>query len=101
MGRRGRRVRRLGDNAVGYTCSVQPRRLILRCLPGFGLLVAGMVVLFLAGDTAAGAAAGMTGLGLGGVYLVSMVFYEIGLSEDRDRERERRTSTQSNDRPRR
>jgi hypothetical protein len=86
---------------VGYTLCVRPRRLILRSLPGFALLVAGIVVLFLAGDTAVGAAAGMMALGLGGVFLVSMVFYEIGLSEDRDRERERRTSTRSNGRPRR
>jgi hypothetical protein len=94
-------VRRRGHHDVRYTLSVPPRRLILRFLPGFGLVVAGMVVLWLARNTAVGAAAGMAALGIGGVFLVSMVFYEIGLSEDRDRERERRTNPRSNGRPHR
>jgi hypothetical protein len=82
---------------------VPRRRLILRFLPGFGLLVAGLVVLALAADTAVGTAVGIMAIGLGGVFLVSMVFYEIGLSEDRDRERERdqRANPRSNGRPHR
>jgi hypothetical protein len=67
------------------------RRLIVRLLPGLVLLVAGMIVAVLAGDTAAGGAAGMTAMGLGGIYLVSMAFYEIGLSEDRARDRDQGT----------
>jgi hypothetical protein len=53
-------------------------------------LLAGAVVAVVAGDTTAGLAAGMALIGLSGVLLVSWVFYEVGLSEDRERARERR-----------
>jgi ABC-type transport system involved in cytochrome bd biosynthesis fused ATPase/permease subunit len=52
-------------------------------------LVAGAVVAVVAGNITAGLAAGMALIGLSGVLLVSWVFYEVGLSEDRQRARER------------
>jgi ABC-type transport system involved in cytochrome bd biosynthesis fused ATPase/permease subunit len=53
-------------------------------------LLAGAVVAVVAGNTTAGLAAGMALIGLSSVLLVSWVFYEVGLSEDRERARERR-----------
>jgi hypothetical protein len=67
---------------------VRPRQILLRALPGLGLMLAGLIVLLLASDSTAGGVAGLIAIGLGGVFLVSLLFYEIGLSEDRDRERE-------------
>jgi hypothetical protein len=50
--------------------------------------------------TAGGTAATvLVGIGLVGV--VSLVFYEVGLTEDRDRAREARPEPRSDDRPRR
>jgi hypothetical protein len=53
-------------------------------------LLAGAVVAVVAGDTTAGLAAGMALIGLSSVLLVSWVFYEVGLSEDRERARDQR-----------
>ena len=53
------------------------------------LMVAGGVVGALVGGIT-GEAIAIAAISLGGVALVSLVFYEIGLSEDRDRARERR-----------
>jgi hypothetical protein len=53
-------------------------------------LLAGAVVAVVAGNTTAGLAAGMALIGLASVLLVSWVFYEVGLSEDRARDREHR-----------
>lgn len=52
-------------------------------------LLAGAVVAVVAGNTTAGLAAAMALIGLSSVLLVSWVFYEVGLSEDRERTRER------------
>jgi hypothetical protein len=53
-------------------------------------LLAGAAVAVVAGNTTAGLTAGMALIGLSSVLLVSWVFYEVGLSEDRERAREQR-----------
>jgi hypothetical protein len=53
------------------------------------IFVAGVIVAVAAASVAA-TAVGVALVGLGLVALVSLVFYEVGLSEDRDREREAR-----------
>ena len=65
------------------------RSLLLRSLPLLGLLVAGVVVLAVAGDAKLALAIGFAGVGVAVVLLVSLVFYEVGRSEDRARAAER------------
>ena len=58
---------------------------IRRAIPAVALIVAGGVVAIATGGSTAGKAIAMTLAGIALVWLVSLVFYEIGLSEDRDR----------------
>lgn len=51
------------------------------------LAVAGIVLLLAAGDHTSVTVAGAVLLGIAGVWVVSLVFYEIGLGEDLDRAR--------------
>lgn len=66
------------------------RLIVIRTLPGFGLLVAGAVIVVLWGTSTVAFAVGISLVGLGTVALVSIFFYEVGRSEDRDRAREQR-----------
>ncbi|MDQ3849477.1 MAG: hypothetical protein M3296_02520 [Actinomycetota bacterium] len=52
-------------------------------------LVAGLVVLVLAGGSAVGTAVGAGSIGIAAVLAISLVFYEVGRSEDRARAAER------------
>jgi hypothetical protein len=54
-------------------------------VPALALIVAGMVVLAIAGDDTAGDAVALGLIGVGGVLGVAAAFFEIGASEDRDR----------------
>jgi hypothetical protein len=56
-----------------------------RFAPAIALIVAGMVVLAIAGDAVAGDAIALALMGIGGVLGVAAAFFEIGASEDRDR----------------
>jgi len=56
-----------------------------RFVPALVLLVAGLVVLAVAGGDVAGDAVGMVLVGVGAVLGVAAFFYEIGAGEDRDR----------------
>ncbi len=53
------------------------------------LLVAGIVVSILPGDSTALTAVGFVLIGLASILLVALAFYEVGRSEDRDRARGR------------
>jgi uncharacterized membrane protein YuzA (DUF378 family) len=63
------------------------RRRWLECAAVVALLVAGAIVLALAGDSTAADAVGYVVFGIAGVVAVALVFYEIGLGEERDRAR--------------
>jgi 4-hydroxybenzoate polyprenyltransferase len=56
-----------------------------RFVPALALIVAGLVVLAIAGDATTGDAIALALMGVGGVLGVAAAFYEIGASEDRDR----------------
>ena len=56
-----------------------------RFAPALLLIVAGLVVLAIAGDATTGDAIALGLMGVGGVLGVAAAFYEIGASEDRDR----------------
>jgi uncharacterized membrane protein YuzA (DUF378 family) len=66
------------------------RARIRRGLPAVALAIAGAVVLGVAGDSTALNAVAIMLFGIAGVWTVSLVFYEIGLGEDRDRAAARR-----------
>jgi uncharacterized membrane protein len=53
------------------------------------LALAGAVLLLLAGGSTAGVVIAITLMGSAAVLVVSLVFYEVGRSEDREREAER------------
>ena len=57
--------------------------------PALVLIVAGFVVLAIAGDDTAGDAVAIALMGVGGVLGVAAAFFEIGASEDRARRRGR------------
>jgi hypothetical protein len=61
------------------------RSFVLRALPLVALLCVGAVVLAVAGGHTAGFAIGFAVIGVAGVLLASLFFYEVGRSEDRDR----------------
>ena len=63
------------------------RRRRLECAAVVALLVAGAIVLALAGDSTVADAVGYVVFGIAGVVAMALVFYEIGLGEDRDRAR--------------
>jgi 4-hydroxybenzoate polyprenyltransferase len=56
-----------------------------RFVPALALIVAGLVVLAITGDSTTGDAIALGLMGVGGVLGVAAAFYEIGASEDRDR----------------
>ena len=66
------------------------RAYAIRCLPFVALVFAGAAVLALAGDDTVGFVIGFGMVGLGAVLLVSLLFYEVGRSEDRSRAHRRR-----------
>ena len=55
-----------------------------------GLLIVAGIVCVAAVSGVAGGVLGTVLIGLGGIASVGLVFYEVGLSEDRELERERR-----------
>ena len=59
-----------------------------RALALFALMVVGVVVSLLAGDSTALTAVGFVLIGLASILLVGLAFYEVGRSEDRERARE-------------
>jgi hypothetical protein len=61
------------------------RARVRRALPIVVLTIAGAILLGVAGGSTALKAVGLFTLGVAGVLAVSLVFYEIGLGEDRDR----------------
>jgi uncharacterized membrane protein YuzA (DUF378 family) len=61
------------------------RSFVLRALPLVALLCAGAVILALAGDHTTAFAIGFVMIGIAGVLLAALFFYEVGRSEDRDR----------------
>jgi hypothetical protein len=66
-----------------------------------GLVLAGAVLLAVAGSSIAATVVAIVLMGSAAVIAVSLVFYAVGRSEDREREREataRRRSTRSPDR---
>ena len=63
------------------------RDVVRRFLPPLVLIVIGIVVAALAGNSVPVLAAGLALGGIGSVWAVSAAFYEIGKSEDRDRAR--------------
>jgi peptidoglycan/LPS O-acetylase OafA/YrhL len=63
------------------------RARIRRGVPVAVLAAAGIAVLAAAGDSTALNAVALFVLGVAAVCAVALVFYEIGLGEDRDRER--------------
>jgi 4-hydroxybenzoate polyprenyltransferase len=60
-----------------------------RFAPAIVLILAGLVVLAIAGDDTTGDAAALALIGVGGVLGVAAAFFEIGASEDRARRRGR------------
>ena len=64
------------------------RLIVTRSLLPILLLLAGAIVLILSGGSTAGYAVGFAVIGLAGVLLVALFFYEVGRSEDRDRAQE-------------
>jgi hypothetical protein len=63
----------------------------LRILVLVVFLIAGVVILAVAGDSTTAVAVGLAATGVGCVLLVALAFYEVGRSEDRAREEERRS----------
>ena len=61
------------------------RAALRRAVPAVVVTLVGLVVLFLAGGDFAAVVVGSVLLGLGGIALVALAFYEVGLSEDRER----------------
>jgi hypothetical protein len=74
------------------------RKLVFRSLPVLAVLIAGAVVLIVAGGTSVGFVVGFLLVGVSAVLLVSLFFYEVGRSEDRARawERTRRPGPDAN-----
>jgi ABC-type transport system involved in cytochrome bd biosynthesis fused ATPase/permease subunit len=66
------------------------RSLLVRSLPVIALLLAGVVALLVGGDSTLVLAIGVAAIGVALVLLVSLLFYEVGRSEDRARAAERR-----------
>jgi hypothetical protein len=60
-----------------------------RFAPAVVLVLVGMVVYAVGGDSVAADAAALALIGVGGVLGVAAAFFEIGASEDRDRRRGR------------
>jgi tellurite resistance protein TehA-like permease len=56
-----------------------------RFIPALALLVVGLVVLAVGGDTVTADAIALALMGVAAVVAVAVVFFEIGASEDRDR----------------
>jgi hypothetical protein len=63
---------------------------VRRALPIAALLAAGLVVVAVGGRHFVVFLTGSVLIGLAGILIVALIFYEIGLSEDRAREAERR-----------
>jgi ABC-type transport system involved in cytochrome bd biosynthesis fused ATPase/permease subunit len=71
------------------------RSFLIRSLPVLALLLAGVVALLLGGDSTLVLALGVGAIGVALVLLVSLLFYEVGRSEDRARAAERRRDEMS------
>jgi hypothetical protein len=69
-----------------------PPGFVKKAVPLFALLVAGIAVLAVGGKGSTTLIIGGALEGLAGILLMSLIFYEVGKSEDRERERERRGS---------
>jgi 1,4-dihydroxy-2-naphthoate octaprenyltransferase len=67
--------------------SPDPRRFLRRFVPPLVVILAGTVLLGVVDQGTVAAAIGWALVGLGSIWAVSAVFYEVGRSEDRDRER--------------
>ena len=61
------------------------RSFVLHALPLVALLCVGAVILAVAGDHTTVFAIGFVTIGIAGVLLAALFFYEVGRSEDRDR----------------
>ena len=61
------------------------RSFVLHALPLVALLCVGAVILALAGGNTTVFAVGFVMIGIAGVLLTALFFYEVGRSEDRDR----------------
>ena len=66
------------------------RLFAIRSIPGWALLVAGIVIAAVDDNATAWFSVGLAMVGLGTVAIVAQFFYEVGRSEDRDRAREQR-----------
>ena len=66
---------------------------------GSALVVVLGVVIALAANGTAGEAVSLSLISLGSIAIVSLVFLEVGLSEDRERERERSQARERERRP--
>ncbi len=62
-----------------------PRSSLYRIAPSVVAIVAGTVILVVAGNDFVPMMVGSVMLALGGIVFTALVFYEIGLSEDRER----------------
>jgi hypothetical protein len=61
------------------------RSFVIRALPLVGLLIVGAIILAIAGSHTVGFALGFGTIGIAGVLLAALFFYEVGRSEDRAR----------------
>jgi hypothetical protein len=67
-----------------------PRAFLVKAGVLLAFIVAGIAILTFGGHGTATVIVGGTIEGVGGILLLSLLFYEVGRSEDRARERERR-----------
>jgi hypothetical protein len=66
---------------------------LVHSIPGVALLLVGIVLSLVGNGSTALFAAGLAMVGIGGVILASVFFYEVGRSEDEARGREQRPPT--------
>ena len=66
------------------------RPALIRFLAAFAVLIAGIVVSFAGDSSTFWFVVGLMLVGIGAVAIMSLVFYEVGRSEDRERERQGR-----------
>jgi ABC-type transport system involved in cytochrome bd biosynthesis fused ATPase/permease subunit len=61
------------------------RSFVIRALPIVALLIVGAIILAIGGSHTIGFALGFGTIGIAGVLLAALFFYEVGRSEDRAR----------------